>query len=621
MKANKSKGMKFMDLIDDRVKQITNIFLNHVQIFSEIYDEIETGYNFLAGKQYSKKALKWYEKQRRPANVFNILFPVFNTMIGEFILSDNKIRVYPRPGAQKETAIQLEDYLDNMGISTEAKYELSKTLLAGLIRIGYVYARYSDEQQIDGSYLFTNEDEFGIMFDARARHPFLDDAKFIIRSRWMELDEILRIAPDKARIIKERHNDLMGKALWETLSMMDPEFSLSMENPMIQDRKNGKYRVIEFHEMKYERAPVAVDTVTGIAEPFFLTGKKADIYRKIHPECKIIEKMTNVKYVTTVMPGVSLLLDSKKSNIQDGRFDIIPFIPYNYSRYAKDGFGIMRNTIGVQKDFNDQKNRATEAVDKSVDLPIFFKPSNLLNPKEIEYYGAKTGIKVQIKEGKQISDSVQIGKSTQWPFTVDNLSKEDEQLIMRIASITPNFLGLSEHSQEPASLFAQKLRQAQKSIAVMDMNFRLLKKRLSEKAIKALQQNVKTEKYFYMAGAGKTIGFNIPAANRILFDLSVGDYDVFIDSLQQDPTARQIRFMQKTELVQLLANLYGPMSIDPEWWLSESDLGDMNKIIARIEQIIQAQQMQAEKQGAVADQSAVMNLAKQKLNLEGEEVK
>ena len=610
-----------MNLIDDKVVEITNIFLNHTPIFGKIYDEIEQGYNFLAGKQYDKKALKWYEKQNRPANVFNILFPVFNTMIGEFILSDNKIRVYPRPGAEHETAVQLEDYLDNISISSEAKFELSKTLLAGLIRVGYIYARYSDEQQIDGSFLFSNEDEFGIMFDARARHPFLDDAKFILRSRWMEIDEIIRLAPHKASLIKERNTDLMGKALWETLSMLDPDFSQQMQNPMIQDRKNGKFRVIEFHEIRYENSPVAVDPATGIAEPFFLTGKKADLYRKFHPDHKILEKVAPVKYTTTIMPGVALTLESKRNNIQDGKFDIIPFFPYNYSRYTKDGFGIMRNTMGVQKDFNDQKNRATEAVDKSVNLPIFYKPSNLLNPKEVEYYGAKTGIKVQIKEGKQIDDSVHIGKGIQWPFTVDNLSKEDEQLLMRIASITPNFLGLSEHSQEPASLFAQKLRQAQKSIAVMDMNFRMLKKRLAEKAIKALQQNVKTEKYFYMAGSGKTIGFNIPAAGRILFNLDIGDFDVFIDTLQQDPTARQIRFMQKTELVQMIVSLFGPQAIDPEWWLSESDLGDMSKVIDRINQIMQENAIQAEKQNAVADQATVMNLAKQKLNLQGEEVK
>ena len=611
-----------MALIDEDVPRITDIYLNTLNVFSEIYDEIEEGYRFVAGQQFTQKQRKWYELNKKPANVFNIIFPIFNTTIGEFILNNAKIRVYPRPGGDVATAAQLEDFLDNLTLDNEVKQELVKTMIAAMIRMGYIHVRYSDERQIDGSIVISNEDEFGILFDPRAKHPFLDDARYMIRNRWMELDEILHLAPHVRKRLQEFNDRLMGKELWSQIQFENEQFAAQADNPMLQDRKNGKFRVIEFHEMLYEKAPVAVNTLTGDAEPFFLEGKRADVYLKLNPHVKIIDREIKVKYVTTVVPALMTTIEKKhKALIQDNRFDFIPLIPYAYSRYTKDGFGVMRNIIPIQKDYNAFKNKSMEMIDKSVNLPIMYKPDNLLNPKEVEYYGQKTGIKVKVKSGKQINDSFVQGKPPTFPFTTEQISKEDYDLLMRISSITPNFMGLSEHSQEPASLFAQKLRQAQKSIAVIDMNFRTMKKRLYEKAVKALQQNVKTEKYFYMAGAGKEIGFNIPSANKILFDLSVGEYDVFISTLQQDPTARQIRFMQKTELVQFIANLYGAQAIDPQWWLEDADLGDIGQLIENIKAVIQGQAIQAQKQEALQDQAAVIGLAKNKLQLEGEDVK
>ncbi|MFA5727952.1 MAG: hypothetical protein WC957_00860, partial [Candidatus Neomarinimicrobiota bacterium] len=106
-------------------------------------------------------------------------------------------------------------------------------------------------------------------------------------------------------------------------------------------------------------------------------------------------------------------------------------------------------------------------------------------------------------------------------------------------------------------------------------------------------------------------------ADRVLNDVRLGEYMVGMDDLERNPTARATRFLEKSELVKMIWQGLGPQAIDFRWWLEESDLGDIDKLLERIEQALAQAGVTAEQQEALQGTQALLQLAKQKQQLDG----
>ena len=201
--------------MDTKLARMTQKFLNEYYIFKSVYDQIEEAYNYLAGNQYTETQKKWFEQQRRPYNVFNLIFPTFNTVFGDFLASLLQQKIYPHEGGTPETAEAINKIIDNITINTEYKDEIAKTTLAGLCKYGVSYPRFSNERQIDGSIVIGNVDEFEVIFDSRARHYFCDDGQYMARTRWMDTAQILNAWPNHKRKLIGLLRDQKDDAYWE----------------------------------------------------------------------------------------------------------------------------------------------------------------------------------------------------------------------------------------------------------------------------------------------------------------------------------------------------------------------------------------------------------------------
>jgi hypothetical protein len=73
---------------NDIVVQIGKVFNAEYPVWSGVYDKIETALDYIAGEQYSEARRKWYESQRRPTNVYNLMLSAYNRVMGDFILTD-----------------------------------------------------------------------------------------------------------------------------------------------------------------------------------------------------------------------------------------------------------------------------------------------------------------------------------------------------------------------------------------------------------------------------------------------------------------------------------------------------------------------------------------------------
>lgn len=615
---------------NDIVELVARQYLYEAPIWREQYDEIEDGYKYLAGEQYEPKRREWYKTQRRPTRIFNLIFPIFNQVMGDFILNDQKVRVYPRANGDPKVAATFEDLLDHYNFEFDIKEVLARVGLAGLIKGGVCYPRWSDEWEMSGGLVIDDTDEFEVMFDSRAYKDGAQDAMYWIRSRMLTKSQILafwshhRSYLDQLLVERDEEGRWGEMTEWMQMNISHPDFINEIE---------GKYRVIEYTQVKWERRPVAWNTITNDMEVFSLEGQKADFYLRTHPEVKIIQKNAKVKKKHTVLPYLNFLMDSAYTDIQDGKPDYILFNAYNYGKRTIKNFGLMRNAKHPQDDFNDWRNTLADLVNKAADPGHTYIPALMENPLDVDNYGRQPGINFKLRReaaAMGIDKVIRRNEIPQLPMGPDQMSQEAADFIMKITGVSPNVLGYQQSSNEPASLFAQRVRQAKISLVVIHNNWQRMKRRLYERSIRLIQENMTYERYFAVTNPRtleqKDVIVNQQIGDMVINDLSQGKYGVIAEDLENNPGAKAIRFLQKTEVVQTVTALFGGAVVNPaaiaavlEWWLTDSDLGDIDKFIQAFAMALgladEQQQDDAQKAEAIALADQMLELAQKKMNL------
>ena len=607
---------------DELIARITRTVLADLPTWQKEYDEYEDGYKYLAGDQYKPEVREWWETQRRPARTYNIVFPMFNQVLGDFLLNDQKTRVFPLPSGDPQISETFEDLLDHTNEENDYKYIYAQWALAGIIKRGFIFPRFSNERHVDGSIVFSNVDEFEVGFDPDASDYFLDDARYIYRSRFMTTEEIFRFWPHHKSRLKEflRNRD-------EIITNSDQEVSPLLSNTNFVDERNGKYRVLEFHEFEYRDAQVAINTRTGQAEVITLEGRKLDAFLRFNPDVRIVERPNQkIKVVRSILPGMNYMLDDSESDIQDGTYDIIPYSAYNYAKRAINNFGVFRNAKEPQDSFNEWENTGEDLIKRTTAPGQIMRPEYIDNYKDVELYGRQPDLTIKVNADSNISlDQVyKMRDIPKTPFALDAKMQQAYDFFQKVTGVTANQMGLQETKAENASLFAQRVRQAKVALQVMYHNWSRSKRRLDDKKIRLMQENYNGERYFLITTKTeygrydmKKVEINKRIGNVVLNDITQGRYRVIPEDTDRNPTARAVRFMQKTEIVQMIVNWYGPQALDIEWWLSDSDLGDMDKLIQKVNEVM-GQQAEAEaEQKALGLGSAMQEMARKQLELEG----
>jgi len=600
---------------DKRVMNYSRVWRSEFVIWSKVYEQMEKGYLWLAGQQYTEAQRNWYESQRRPTNVFNLIFPHVNTFLGDFLENDKEDRVYPVGKAGPMMSEVMQDLLTGIRQDNDDENTMTELLLAALVKMGWLYTRFSNSRSDEGEIITSAIDEFEMLFDSRSKDYYCDDAAYLQRHRWMTTDQILNnkrwrhLKDDFKRILIDKDES----RYWEGL---DEDTAMMMTNPDLADEHNGKYRVIEHHEKRWELTEVAYNPVTRQSMIWDLDGEKADKFFKFNPEFQIVERNDEIKYISTVIPGLNMLIDEKKSALQDRKWDYIPCFAYHYGMKTIDNFGIFQNSFGPQQEFNEWHNRTADIINKTSNPGIITKPAFIENNREIQNYGAMPGLNVQLK-ASATGDPESYFKQRQVPqmhMGTNEMQREALELLPKILGISPNQQGFSESKSEPAALFEGRVRQAAKAMGVIYKNISKTKKRKGDKELANIQRHYtsprNTQVFMKSTGSFKDVQINIPYGDRIINDVTVGRWQVYINDENRNPAMRELRFQSKLKLAfEYIAQLYGPQAVDPNWLFEDADLGDMRVQIDRINAAIEGMVVSGQEQEAMGAANAFLEMA------------
>ncbi len=618
-------GLLKPDEWENKIKLMAETITQDWSVFSERWKLQQKAYEYLRSKQYTDEEQAYYAGQRRPTNVFNVTFDKINHICGDQLLSDQAQRVLAKRGTM-EVAATWEKVNDHWHDKNDYRSQVGRTALAGWLGCGALYPRWSNEQEIDGSLVYENEDEFGIMWDPRARKKFCDDARYMARFRWMTPRQIQEEPQWKGR--REELQKLLDLTPESELLHDGSEWKLkNFANPIFTDKHRGQYLVVEWHEIRIEEMEVLFNPqIPEEMTPFEIQDpKRRDLYLRANPQYRVIEKRWKCKYITSFIPGLNFFLNEKRADTQDGTYDILIYHPYPYGRFVVEHYGILPILIGPQNLINDLENRFLDAVNRTVNGGIEIIKDAYDNPEAVDQAGhAGTTYEKKAKFAPYNT----LRRLEPPSFTGINFETliKDAIFFTDLLTITENQAGRKESSNEPASLFAQRVVQAQIRFAIPQYELYSLKKRLGNKNIRITQANLTTPKLLYIVdkkvGQSEPLYLNTPMGDTILNDIRTGEYEVSVDDFTKSPLAVMLRQQDIGRVTEMLIKVFGPNAaevIDWDGFFDKMNIGDMKEQVDLIHQFMQ-KSMAAQSEGtALARTSAILDTVKKNVDLQDAE--
>lgn len=607
------------------IGETTTLELNE---FQGAFTEAEDAYNYLAGEQFTSEEKEWFRTNDRPVRAFNLIFPRINQLLGDFLLTNQKRKVYSLSGGNAQIAELIQKLLDQLYSTHEVRSELVMTALGGLTKFGYAYPRVSNEKKIDGSLVVGNVNEFEVMFDSRSQHPFLDDARYVIRFRKLDPDDIVNAwsehRTELKRVFGLMNNNDERLAYQETLTNREQKLHYSSD---MLDRFEGKYTVIEFHKMLWKRRPVFTDLLTGDSQvwPEDLSEEKKEFFLRLHPVHKISERMVRIKQITTVIPAIKYMLEHYDAPLQDGKHDIIKFTFYPYGKKAIKDFGVYKNMKDPQDGFNEFNNKKDDVLLKLANPGHTYRPDLLENAEDVELYGSRPGQDYKVKPAATSLD--QAIRTNDWgnPEAALRLVQDSSDLIDKVSGMASNFLfGQTQTSNENATLFAQRVQQTQQAFQIGYTQWARFNQRLDNKSIKLMQLYYTEEKAMMITtpfnADPQRLIINQRIGQFVVNDIGVDEFESVVDDTNSTPTMRLLRFQLKTQLLDQLARWYGPaiaQAIPIDWYLQDAiDLGDVQPLIESIQALMQSQGASAEEEAAIGRVQQIADAAQQQMSLQ-----
>lgn len=583
-----------------------SIFQNTANALLDHFEEQEQGYNYLASKQFDKKRYEWHKSNERPARSFNIVFPSFAAVLGDFLYSDNDMKVRPQPGGTQHLADIFQQVLDQLSVDSDVNLKMARTGIAGMIKQGFMYPNFNSERILEGEVTIDNEDEFDILYDPRARNQYLDDAAYQYRSKWMSKSTLMSKIPHLRSVIEKNLSELEETGFWETVKYGN--YETLARGQLFLDEKDGLYRVIECHTLEWEENQVAV-MPDGAMEIFRLDGKKADLYRMANPGMKIIRRQAKAKRVFTFIPSLNLAVSYKYSPLQDQEHDFIAYSGYSLGRYAHENYGLFRHRRDPQDDFNDHRNVGLNILNKMADPGMLLKRDALENPTQFSANRRRPGNIGYVRNEWEMGDVYKVLDFSRMPDAMLNQSEKDLEFINSVIGPSPNFFGQSQTSNENASLYAQRVRENKKTLQMIYESWKGAKKRAYRKVIRLIQLNYDSQRYLRVLNKEAGVPIEIPINTNELNRIGIGRYEIIPDRRDRSQMARVLRFFEKNEVVDKLATLYGPTAIDNDWWLEDAGIGDMSKVIDRANEAQQMLIQQQNMDSAFSELNATVDLA------------
>ncbi len=562
------------------------------------------------------------------AIVINRIKPTIDLVLGTETRSKVEFKAAPRTEQHVKDAEIITETMKHGMDANQAEF-LCSSAFENQVKAGWGFLELSKNDNPFGDPVkISFVPRCDLLWDPYAKEYDLQDAKYIIRRKWMDLEEAIALFPEHEDVLRQAVTDEqqeVGKIqpYQGTEDQPDRVGVISWDNPEIGstdwlDTERQRVMLIECWYKVPAEIFVISNEVTGDVDEFDPQKHLDDL---MMPGSKVFKARTRkVRLQITAGPNT---LDDSQSQYQTGGNggQLYPFIPFWGYRTDKDGspYGIIRQLRDSQDEINKRRSKAIHLLNSRK----IIAESDSLDLKENDWYKVKeeagkpdgqillkpgfgqSGKRFEIESGAALADA-------QYRF-----EEEAKGEISQIAGVPEEMLGQETNAKSGKAIIARQV-QGTTMLGKLFDNYRRSRQLLGQMLFAFIQQ-------FYSQSmtlriTDKQGGWEFQEINKLVSDgqqvfiqndISKAKCDIVIDEQVYHSTIRQALMEQMTAMVGSLPPDIGLMLLDMV--VSYSDLPQKDEMVQRIQQIQkmmmgqQQQQMAAQQQQqAMEQQRAVM---------------
>ena len=255
---------------------------------------------FVAGDQLSKEDKELLDAQGRPHIVFNRIETILKAIAGMEINGRHEINFIPRNNADTAKNELLTAVSKWMGDGCDAEDEQSSAFQDALgTGMGCSEARYSYENEPEGSYIEEQIDCREMVWDRTARKKNLRDSRRLGRLRRMPLYDAMQMFPGKSK--------LQIDCVWANQNYLDEATLKSIEEKRIRDENTSLW---EDHDDRNEVTVVVIQWREK--EPYFRVADEATNTIKEYDEDEYKQIAGRLKQIGNKV-GANVTIHSRKA--------------------------------------------------------------------------------------------------------------------------------------------------------------------------------------------------------------------------------------------------------------------------------------------------------------------
>lgn len=452
--------------------------------------DMATDEAFYDGEQWQQKDIDTLKERGQMALVYDVISNSVNWVIGSEKRGRIDFKILPRrkeDGMPAQRKTELLKYLSDVN---RTPFHRSRAF-EDTVKVGLGWLEDGCDDGDDGEPVYSRYESWrNMLWDSAATELDLSDARYIFRSKWVDLDFAQAMFPGRAQMLKESAQDALRFGVSDIENGDDPMDSSEQERETVGfSTTNHLYqrervRMIE----AWFRHPVTVKRLRG-------GDFNGDVYDENSPAHEDQLQSGKAVLIEKVMARMHCAILTTKGLCYFGqtpyRHNSFPFTPIWAYRRGRDGlpYGMIRKLRDIQADINKRASKALAILSSN---KVLIEEGSVDDIDEFAEEASRPDAVLVYKLGKQkpeLNADRDLAAGHLQLFTMGM------SMIQQASGVTDELMGRKTNA---SSGIAIQARQDQGSLATSKFfdNLRLANQIQGEKQLSLMEQYFSEQKAF-----------------------------------------------------------------------------------------------------------------------------
>ena len=561
---------------------------------SKAMKDADTCCQYYDNEQWTKEEILELEDREQPILTKNHIKPTVDLVLG----TETKVRVdykaFPRSGAHVEDAEVVTHLLKHVMDQCKGEYVLSKAF-EGMIKPGWAVVEvYKDFDPFKEPCRIRIVPRDQFVWDKFSREWDWDDARFVMRWKWMDLEDAIALYPEFKNDLQAAVNEDLEHGVKQPYEMTGDEtdphgsvFDWDDDHIKVDDWINKSRSRVRILEVWY-KVPVKVyileNLQTGEKQEINLTPIKPELLQMLMSEDVKVYQATIKKVRLAMVAGPNVLED----NWSPYRHNRFPFVPFWGFLRDRDGtpYSLIMQMLSPQDEINKRSSKALHILNAA---QVITDESDDERVEEYRKEAAKPDGVLRIRGS---SNRFEINRETQLAQAQFEMYKDAINEINLVSGVNPDLMAQQTNAQSGIAM-QTRIVQGNTLLAGPFDSYRRSRQLVGELLFANIQQYYTVPKTIRIVDQGN-VGFvtinqkvqDDQGTPGVANDITRARVDIKIDEEAYQSSVREAMFETVMDLVGKLSATMPMVALALlDLVVSYSDVPGRNEMVNRIRQI------------------------------------